>query len=209
MKMLLLIVLASTVLDAHATVFPMGGRQAQAIMPGRVMQIGWNDDLDARAVDIGLWDGTHGTLTLIAQQVDASVGTYAWSVPLGLPYGERYRIMVRDSDQPRRAEYSKSFLTIGTRPRPVVAHVDDIDRADDVRVEPFPASERLTVSWRDRSVERVEMYDLQRRPVMSTSVDPMADRLSVNVGGVASGLYYIKLTHTGGNVVVVPAMIGR
>lgn len=209
MKTMLLIVLVSTIVEMHATVFPMGGRQAQHYMPGRVMQIGWNDDLDSRAVDIALWDGSLGRLTMIAQRVDASTGLFNWSVPTDLPYGERYRIMVRDSDAPLRAEYSKSFLTIGTRPRPVVAHVDDIDRADDVRVEPFPASERLTVSWRDRSVERVEMYDLQRRPVMSTSVDPMADRLSVNVGGVASGLYYIKLTHTGGNVVVVPAMIGR
>lgn len=209
MYALLLVVLMSTIVSLRATVFPMGGRQMHDHVPGRVMQIGWNDDLEAQFVDIGLWDGKSGQLTMIARRVDASAGTYAWSVPTEFSYGERYRIMVRDSDAPLRAEYSKGFLTIGVRPRPVVASVSDVDLADDVRVDPFPASERVTVSWRDRSVVRMEMYDLQRRPVVTMSVDPAADRTSVDIRDVAAGLYYIKLTHVGGNVVVVPAMIGR
>lgn len=209
MYAMFVVVLMSTIVSLRATVFPMGGRQMHDHVPGRVMQIGWNDDLEARFVDIGLWDGKSGQLTMIARRVDASVGSYPWSVPTELPYGERYRIMVRDSDAPVRAEYSNGFLTIGVRPRPVVASLQDVDRADDVRVDPFPASERMTIAWRDRSVVRLEMYDLQRRPVASMSVDPAADRMNVDVRDVAAGLYYIKLTHVGGNVVVVPAMIGR
>jgi hypothetical protein len=196
-------------ISLQATVFPMGGKRLAPYHQGRTMTIGWDDELQANNVDIGIWDGATSQLTMIATRISANEGSYVWSIPQGLPTGDRYRIMVRDADAPLRAQYSSGYVSIGMTPRPIATTVKQVDEGVDVQASPFPAAEMLTISWRDRDVAKVELLDLHRRLSSSVEVEHGADHARIDVRSVPSGLYFARLVHRNGSIVIEPAMISR
>ncbi len=207
-----LLVLLVSVLShstVSATVFPMGGVRLAPYHPGRTMTIGWDDELQASHVDIGIWDGVASRLTMIATRISTTEGSYVWSIPHDVVPGDRYRIMVRDADAPLRAQYSAGYLSIGISPRPIATSVKHIDEGLDVHTSPFPAAEHLTVSWKDREVEKVELLDIHRRQAAFVVVEDGADHVRIDVRSIPSGLYFARLTHRNGSIFIEPAMISR
>jgi hypothetical protein len=117
--------------------------------------------------------------------------------------------MVRDSDQPLRAQFTAGFLTMGTSQQPVAASIMEVDAGDDVQCSPFPANDNVTISWSNRKIRLIELLDIHHRQVLSVAVDPDANHQTFDIQAIVSGMFFARLEHTNGALVVVPVLIGR
>ncbi len=207
LSIVILIAVLSSV--ASADVLPSGGFGAEPLGPGSQVTIRWNDDLQATAVDVGIWNADLQQLMLLATNLDAGLGEYVWTIPATQPPGDRYRFVVRDAARPIRSEFSPSWVPMG-RPQPLVANVDaEIDHGADVRCSPIPAGDHVTVSWEDRDTDRLEIIDAARRIIGSWNVGNGAGTMRLDLRTIPSGSHFLRVRARDGRVVVKPLPVLR
>ena len=207
--MLVVALLSAFSSPMFADVHPSGGFGDQPLTPGSIVEITWDDALQAEFVDVGLWNGDLGHLTILATAVDATNGAYEWNIPATQHPGGRYRFVVRDAARPIRAEFSASWVSIGL-PQPVVASVDlEIDHGTDIRCSPLPAGDHVTVSWEDRDTDRLEIIDASRRVIGTWKVGKGAGTMQLDLRTVPSGSHFLRVRARDGRVVVKPLPVLR
>lgn len=202
-----LICLAGTV-PAIAQVEPSGGLQAVTLTSGAPVQITWEDDLQAPRVDLALWNGDEGRETLIATNIEATPGLYQWQIPSSISPGERYRFVVRDHQQPRRAIRSSSWVTID-RAQPLVSTVQESRVVSAMQLSPMPAYDDLTITWLRDDVLHVDILDVQQREVQRCEVRLGDTTKHIDVRTLPNGTYTIRLHHYGGDTSVERLTIMR
>jgi hypothetical protein len=208
-KVLTAIVLFSvSTVSALSTVFPSGGVRAEGYVNGSTVQISWNDDLTANAINVGLWNGDTGMLTQLAQGVDVSLGSYDWAIPADQPAGSRYRFVITDASNPRKLELSGGWISLGTVGA-LISSISEVDLGEDVQCDPFPASTSVRVSWKDRIVTTVEIIDIMHRVVLKRDVDSRAGSIRLDIRDLASGLVFVRLRGSNGSLVATPLMINH
>ncbi len=196
-------------IPALCDVYPSGGLAATPYGVGSVMSIRWTNDLEAVSVDLLLWNGALQQWTEIARNVPADQGEYHWQVPPSVIPGDRYRIGVRDAARPIRTLFSASWLSIGL-PAPLVTEVDnEIDRGMDVHLSPLPASDRVTITWTDRQVERLEIVDVARRVLASWDLANNVGTTQLDLRGLPTGSHFLRILAADGRLVVKPLPVIR
>ena len=211
MKTLCMITAAGLCLIAAnmmAAVSPDGGASGHWFGTGQDITITWNDDLEADIVDVALWNGTEGSLTVLAAGLPAGVHRYVWHVPAGLPTGERYRFVVRDALNHGRFDMSGGWISINM-PRPIISTVNMLDDGHDVVVTPMPASDNVTVVWGERSVSGIEVVDLHHRRIMMKEIDRGLRFAKIDLTGLSSGMVFVRLHDDRGASVTKPLIIER
>lgn len=196
-------------IPALCEVYPSGGHGAAPIGVGSVIPIRWTNDLEATSVDLVLWNGALQQWTEIARNVPADQGEYHWQVPSSVVPGDRYRVGVRDAARPIRTLFSASWLSIGL-PAPLVTGVaNQIDHGMDVHVSPLPASDRVTVTWTDRQVERLEIVDVARRVLTSWDIANGSGTTQLDLRGLPTGSHFLRILAADGRLVVKPLPVIR
>lgn len=181
-----------------AQVEPSGGVQAVTLVPGATVEIEWEDDLQASRVDLALWNGDEGRETLIATNIETTPGFYEWQIPSSTPPGERYRFVVRDHQQPRRAIRSRSWVTIN-RVQPHVSTMKEEQPPSQMQLFPMPAHDDLTITWSGHDVDQIDILDLEQRVLQRWDVDLGDTSKQVDIRTLPTGTYVIRLHHqTGG-----------
>jgi hypothetical protein len=135
-------------------------------------------------------------------------GTFQWTIPPGLPAGDRYRIMIRDADHAGRFEMSGGWLRINM-PQPVVSSIDDIDAERYMHVAPMPATDNVTITWNDAGTTHVDIVDVHHRVVDNVKVEHAAQWVSVDVSTLASGMYFARMRSGEEVLAVRPLIISR
>ena len=194
---------------ASADVLPGGGQSHTAFGAGSVIPIRWTNDLETEIVDLYLWNGALHEWTLIANGIPAGQGVFEWTVPYTVIPGDRYRIAVRDAARPIRQMLSAAWLSIGL-PAPLVTSMNSvIDHGADIQLSPIPAADRLTVSWSDRDVVRLEVVGLARSVLATWELPSGAGSTQLDLRTLPIGSHFLRIHAADGRLVVKPLPILR
>lgn len=181
----------------HAGVQPSGGRTERTLLPGGSVNITWTSELATAYVHLSLWDGELGVETPISRNVISSLGTYAWTIPVTVHVGKKYRFVVRDAANPLRAMFSSGFVNIGAPIGPTVSGVASATELLSVKMWPQPAKETVRLQWSTGMESTLTILNLQGGVVYSTKVDGNQTEQVVNVEQFAAGTYVVRLLAKG------------
>lgn len=187
-----LILFLAALLPAAAQVEPSGGLCADPLQVGHTVRIEWSDDLQTPMVDLAVWNADLQTEQAIAEAIPASDHAYEWQIPVTLPPSDRYRFVVRDHAQPRRALRSRSWVHI-IPAQPMVATVHHDQETPALTIQPAPATNDVTLTWQATTVVLVEMYDTKQHRLGSWSVSPGQTRLHIDLSELPSGNHHVRL----------------
>lgn len=195
--------------SVSAGVWPAGGTLFEPMKAGVSVCIRWDATLMAEHVDVELWDGERRHSTPIAKNVAAAQGQIIWDIPHAAIPGKLYRFVVRDADNPIRAEYSSGFHRIFGASEFATTVEDGKGVADSLMVTPFPAGDRARVAWTTHDVSTVEVFDLQGVAVLSV-IPPLQTRAcALNTSTLMSGQYTVVVTYINGLVRRRPLLISH
>ena len=180
-----------------AEVQPSGGKSEQTLIPGSNVNITWTNDLATAHVNISLWDGELGVETPVQTGVIAAQGTYAWTIPVTVHVGKKYRFVVRDAANPLRAMFSAGFVSIGSTPGPVVAGISEESKLQKLTISPQPAKENVRIQWPTGAAATITILNLQGGVVFSTSVGANQTEHVIDVESFVAGTYVVRLQTQG------------
>ncbi|MEY2718920.1 MAG: hypothetical protein RLZZ273_286 [Bacteroidota bacterium] len=195
--------------SASAGVWPAGGTLNEPMKAGVSVCIRWDATLMADHVDVELWDGERRLSTPIAKSVAAYQGHILWDIPHSATPGRLYRFVVRDADNPIRAEYSSGFHRIYGVSEFATTVEEGIGAADSLIVTPFPAGDRARVAWTTHDATTVEVFDMQGVAVLTVSPPSQTRACAINTSTLLSGQYTVVLKLTNGVVRRRPLMVSH
>ena len=197
--LLIITALTTTVTTTlSAGVWPSGGTFATPLRQGATVHITWDQSLHAERINIELWDGEQRLFTPIAISVAASNEQLAWTIPNTVRPGGMYRIVVRDADQPKRAEFSSGFHSIGSSSPFATTVEDQTSTPDSLFVTPFPAVDRARVAWTRHDASSIDIIDLQGAVVLHIEPAQSTRSCVVHTSELLSGTYSVMLNLVNG-----------
>jgi hypothetical protein len=192
-----------------AGVWPAGGSLNQPLRSGVSVSIRWDATMMAEYVDIELWDGERRLSTPIAKGVAAVQRQIVWDVPESAIPGKLYRFVVRDADNPVRAEFSSGFHRIFGASEFATTVEDGKDDADSLIVTPFPAGDRARVAWTTHDVMTVEVFDMQGVAALTVFPAAQTRACAINTSALLSGQYTVVVRLTNGVVRRRPLVVSH
>ena len=81
------------------------------------------------------------------------------------------------------------------------------DATGQLHLYPNPAVNHAMVGWSDISPEEVTLYDMSGRKVYSSAIQPGSQEYSLDLSGVATGVYVVRLRDRQGNFAVERLMV--
>lgn len=190
MKLVLMVL--STAVPILAQIEPSGGIMSQPLHPGHTVRIEWADDLQAPIVDLALWNGDTQSEEVIATGLPAMASPHEWEIPATLPPGNHYRFVVRDHTQPRRALRSRSWVPI-TPAQPMVASLDHQSDPPALTIQPAPATNDVTLTWRTTTAVMIEIYDTKQQRLGSWNLHPGQTSVQIDISDLPVGIHHVQL----------------
>lgn len=181
-----------------AGVWPSGGTLATPLRAGVNVDLTWDQALHAERIDLELWDGVRRRFTPIAAQVQSQLGRYTWTIPQTIAPGGLYRIVIRDSRLPKRAEFSLGFHEIHQQG----GYATTVEPEDYVNehllVTPLPADEKARIAWTAADATHIDVVDVQGN--VQHRISPPAETRAcvLQTNNLGSGQYSVVLYRTDG-----------
>lgn len=201
-----LIITASSTVKADITVLSPGA--STTIASGTPVTIRWSDDLETPIVNVELWDGVRGTTTILARNVSAPIREFQWTVPEDVQSGTRYRFVVRDARDVRRAILSTGFTALVRRALMPTGTGEEPTPELSMDIAPLPAADRIRISWTE-PVHRIEVFDVSGSVVARLEPARGASACLMSVAALGSGSYSVVAHTNRGNVLRRPLMVQR
>jgi len=204
----ILIAAAIQPLRLRGEITPSGGEIKGGYRPGMTVNVTWDGVLAAQYVDVCIWDGDRGQLTILATRVIASVGVYPVTIPIASMPGVHYRFVVRDSDVPQKAEFSPGFIRVSNI-QPIVASTDEEHDQLKLVCSPLPAHERVDVQWNGIRIKQLELRDASDRVVLDMTPHDNSTACTLNITACATGLYVLRATTADDDVLLRRVVVLR
>lgn len=193
---------------ARAEVFVITPDHSTTIRSGMPTIIRWDNDLETPQVHVELWDGVRGTTTVLAENVTAPQREINWTVPDDIRNGNRYRFVVRDARNARRAVFSVGFTNL-VRQASTPTGIDSAASGEfSMEIAPVPAMDRVRISWTE-PLKRIEIVDMTGTVVVRLEPASGAQACSVNITALSTGTYSIVGQSPTGYVVRRPLLVQR
>lgn len=184
----------------NAGVWPAGGELEYSLFPGATVHVTWDNALEADTVRIELWDGERHVFRTLSTMATTTQPRYSWTIPPDVHPGSLYRFVVRDAQNPARAEFSAGFHQIRSRGDVALTVEDDPATTAELVVSPLPASERARIAWTKFDAVSIDLVDMQGAVVQRIE-PPRSTRACVAMlSGVRTGSYVVVARMTNGKV---------
>ena len=200
--------LAFTPPTGRADVWVVTPDASTTVYSGTPAVIRWSDDLESPLVNVELWDGVRGTTTVLARNVAAPQREIFWTVPEDVQTGNRYRFVIRDTRDTRRAVFSAGFTNLVRRSQMPTGVYQGAAGVFSMDIAPIPASDRVRISWSE-PIRRIEIMDLTGATLIRLDPTPGALACSVNTAALSSASYSVVAYTGAGSVIRRPLLIQR
>lgn len=191
-----------------ATVYPGGGKTLSGISIGSRVHISWTNDLNAEFVDVCLWDGDRQKLIRLADNIPASQQEFTWTVPEDIKEGMHFRFLIRDASDSSKTDMSSGFISIGLK-EASESNLDEFPANTEIRTSPSPVSGAVSIGWNRADMSLLELIDGLQRIVMQQPLAPGQTYAVLNLQSLSSGMYFVRLYGTSGNVSIEPVIVSR
>jgi len=211
-----IIMILAAIETRSQTVLPDGGTTDSPWVQDSTVGISWMPNMISSAsysrdVDIILWDANSNSFTTIAEDVNDTLGYYAWEIPSNFTTGTKYKVMIRHADSTHFYMMSADFISIYEAPptTPLPTSVEDnIQSISKYVVFPNPSSGYVSIKSNKESIDNIEIYSIDGSLVkVFNSIGNI--EYSFNISEFQNGSYYAKVNSINGNSEVLPIVINR
>lgn len=200
-KIAILLLLLS--INLYGEIIPSGGLDGKDWQPGSTQFISWDKLFmdTTQNLNIYLWNGETGALTLLASDIPAVQSYCNCTLPLSLPTSKFYKVKITYSDTTADyAIFSKDFFPIGDAVSSSLINnnsIYTIDNSKSVEITPNPANSKIKVSSKSlSSFFGIEIYNEAGAKVLSSTFDYTLSK-ELDVSDLASGSYTMRIKFLG------------
>lgn len=191
----------------HAGIWPSGGALASPMFPGATVAITWDNALEADTIRLELWDGEHRLYRTITTLLGSNSREYVWTIPTDIHPGALYRFVLRDVQNPSRAEYSLGFHRILSRGDVALTVEDDPAFHAELVVSPLPADERARIAWTKLDAISIDVIDMAGAIAYHSEPQRSTRACVALLGAVRSGSYVVVAKMSNGMVLRRPLLV--
>lgn len=181
---------------ANALVTPSGGSTGKPLEVGHHIEIHWTP-IDVAAVDIRLYDADRRTTRVIAENVPAQSGHYAWTIPADIPPGERYRFSIVASGSDVIRDISPSWVSISRTPsKDAVINISEPDFVANIAY--YDQHGQLDVES-DVELHSIGVHTVDGRQVKSLELPVQSRGATIDCTDLVGGVYIVTVSSAGGS----------
>jgi hypothetical protein len=190
-----ILVLCLAMGSLHAQVLPEGGHTDAPWRPGAAVDIVWRNVIEAKNVDIELWDATRRVAITIARNVPARLQSHGVILPDTLRPGSYYVVRIRDRDKPDLCMVSTGYVPVAPALQRI--RTTDVEQNDRSRttttIAPNPTAASALVMWEYDGVRKVRVTGSDGVVRMDRDVESTERRIVLPSDRWVSGSYVVEL----------------
>lgn len=173
---------------------PSGGEDLTPYNCGSEMVISWETNNFAGVVDIYLWSADCLEAVLIDNKQENS-GEYRWIIPFSQQTGEKYKIIIKESEDNNKATLSNTYFTINKAMIDYSKIEFTTNNNPDWKISPNPIVNLINIKAVN-TIENIRILDPVGKVVFATR--PGALEASIDFSDHACGLYICELVFSDG-----------